>query len=146
MKILFRDDRGYQVRCVSIGTSPAQLRNNFPFYMGLTYSAWPDDRFLTDKRVSVSTICVGVGMFPSKKEFHRKLKAGAVFYWDSVISEDVFIDAEHPSIFHEVRFGRKCLEIIVSPKISRWRAFLDWIRYRLKGFYEGSFLQKLKSA
>lgn len=84
--------------------------------LGSSNSPFQPD-FHIEGDIRLSDFCVQIGMFPSRSEFTRKLKEGAIkfatgFTRAKQVKQDVLINCSIPDGI-EIRVKRKCCEIIV---------------------------------
>lgn len=128
----------WQARCLFIGTTQEQVDDNFlvdgnpiecpgqaPCQFALHYHAKgiihkgyvnePDERWVIEgPKIKLVDICVRSGLVPSKNEFRRKCEQKGLKYNDKPVTDfNMEIDATVPDIWHEVRLGKRFLEIVV---------------------------------
>ncbi len=125
----------FQCHSICAGISKQQILNDFPFKEKITITDNCSNRFLFKKSlVKLSELMLLTGMISSKSNFWRKLKEKAIKYNDRSISEDTEINIGVPSIWHEIRLGKRFLEIIIPFKLNwiqlKWKSIKD--RYNKK--------------
>jgi len=82
-------------------------------HKGLLLSNESDARWIVEPKVKLSTVMLKTGMVTSKNEFFRKLKQKGITHNNNTLELDMEIDVTVPSLFHEIRLGKRFLEIAV---------------------------------
>lgn len=129
----------FQSACLIIGTTEEQLNNadhlfthsaecagQMPcsyaldlkhepelIHVGLLKSDKPTAKWIVPEKIRLSELILKTGMLTSKNEIRRKMEQKGLLYNDKPFTKDIEIDLTIPSISHEVRFGKRFLEIIV---------------------------------
>lgn len=128
----------FQARCIVIGVTEEQVADTFIFetsvpcpgqmpcsyaldyhapgliHKGLVHASEPNARWVVEPKVKLVYLCVKAELVPSKNEFRRKCEQKGLTYNGKPITDfNMEIDATKPDINHEVRLGKRFLEIVV---------------------------------
>lgn len=107
----------FQARCVVLGSTQEQIGHaDLLFETNILFAAKPDARYIVTDIIKLSEVCVLAGLVISKSEFRRKCQQKGILYNGAVIEQDVELNMNVPGCMHEVRLGKRFLEIVIPLK------------------------------
>ena len=112
----------------------ARLYDGLNFHHGLVENNYGTLVF-PGNAIPLSKVLVGCNFFPSKGEFNRKLKEGAIKFgenWqdETVIKDDCVLHFKKENL-HSVRMGQKYVEFII-PELYSYRKWLYYMSIPLE--------------
>lgn len=111
----------YQSHAILVSDDAKNLCDDWYFRKGFALSQNVDARYHLGPTVRLSALAVLTGMVPSRKEFLRKIQQRGVFYNDQYLEADQVLDTTRPSVFNDLRLGKRLLEIVVPLGQCLWR-------------------------